>query len=95
MDFPVQTPPDRLVGREDPVASGHRQSWVERPVTGRLPELSSGRRADLIEERERACLTLEHVADEVTQRRLDLALDTGREPKAGQRLDVQALVCLE
>ena len=95
MDFPAQTPPDRPVGREEPVASWHRQSWVERPVTGRLLELLSGRRADLIEERERACLTLEHVADEVTQRRLDLALDTGREPKAGQRLDVQALVCLE
>ena len=51
--------------------------------------------ADLVEERERARVTLEGDPHEVAHRGLDLALRALGEPERGERLDVQPLVRLE
>ena len=47
------------------------------------PGRRSGRRADLVQEGERARLTLEHVTYEVAEGGLDLPFDSVREPQAG------------
>src|SRR5258706_9963786 len=55
----------------------------------------SGRRANLVEERERSGFAFERPAHELAQRRLGLGLDRRGQTERGDRLDVETLVGLE
>ena len=48
-----------------------------------------GTGSDLVQEGQRACLALEHVADEAAQGVLGLELDLGRDAQPGDGLDVR------
>jgi len=52
-------------------------------------------RPDLVEECQRAGVTLECDPDEVAHRALHLTLGLARQPERGQRLDVETLVPLQ
>ena len=85
---------DRPAGRLPPGRNGRGGTGGGTDRAAHLA-LGGGRLPDLVEEGEGAGLPLQGLADEVAQRRLDLALDRGGQAELGQGLDVEALVGLE
>src|SRR5688572_12651576 len=92
-----QIPSCNVPFRTRPHRTGFRSCFRSAPLV--LPPRSApagpGDRAHLVEEGQRARLTLEDVADEVAERGLGLSLDVDHEAQPGERLDIESLVRLQ